>query len=314
MTDSVGPVSIVVLTYKRPTDLSQLLPDLDAQIENTQRRDIEIVVVDNDPEASARQLVTGSASPRTRYVHEPAPGIAHARNRALDETSNARLLIFIDDDERPSETWLSSLLETHRRTGAAAVVGPVHPDYEVEPDPWIVAGGFFVRKQFPSGTKMPAAGTGNLLLDLADVRRLHLRFDERFGLTGGSDTLFTRALLRGGGDIIWCAEASVLDKVPVARLSRRWVLQRAYRSGNTWARTTVEPSQAGRGVTIARLQMTGQGSVRVVGGALRVVFGTVTRSSRHQARGGRTVARGLGMVSGAWGLAYQEYRRKARAQ
>lgn len=309
----IGPVSIVVLTYKRVADLTELLPLLAEQIEQAGHPDVEVVVVDNDPEGTACEVVTDPPRPGVRYVHEPAPGIAHARNRALDETSKAHLLIFIDDDERPLATWLSSMLGTYEANGSVGVVGPVLPDYEVDPDPWIVAGGFFVRKQFRSGTEMPAAGTGNLLLDLRQVRALGApRFDERFGITGGSDTLFTRTLVRAGGKLVWCEPAGVLDKVPAQRLTRRWVLSRAYRSGNTWSRTTLELVPPGATRVVARVRMSGKGVVRVGAGAVRVAYGTAIRSPRHQARGSRTVARGMGMVGGAWGLAYQEYRRKAK--
>ena len=68
-------------------------------------------------------------------------------------------------DERPRPGWLAALLDTYERTGAAGVTGPVYPDYEGEPDPWLVAAGIFIRKEYPDGTEMPAAGTGNLLLD-----------------------------------------------------------------------------------------------------------------------------------------------------
>ena len=181
--DSRRKISIVVLTYKRITDLAQLLPMLHRQLEDFDE-DFEIVVVDNDPAASAMPVVEADGSPSVRYVNEAAPGIAHARNRALDETRSSDLLIFIDDDERPLDSWLGAMLSAYRHSRPAGVTGPLYPDYETAPDPWLVAGGFFVRKEYPEGHLMPAAGTGNLLLDLEQVRAHDLRFDERFGLDG----------------------------------------------------------------------------------------------------------------------------------
>ncbi|MDG5711871.1 hypothetical protein N0Z45_19695, partial [Acinetobacter baumannii] len=78
--------------------------------------------------------------------------------------------------------------------------------------------------------------TTNLLLSGPVVRRLGLRFDERFGLSGGEDSLFTRALTGAGQRIVWCAEASVLEDVPADRATRSWVCRRALSSGNTAAR------------------------------------------------------------------------------
>jgi glycosyltransferase involved in cell wall biosynthesis len=309
MTNHLGRVSIVVLTYKRTDDLSELLPLLHAQIEGVNHDDFEILVVDNDPDASARPIVASDLSPRTRYVNEPSPGIAHARNRALDETSGSRLLIFIDDDERPLDAWLESMLSAYGASRPAGVTGPLYPEYEMPPDEWIVAGGFFVRKLYPEGYLMPAAGTGNLLLDLDQVGAAGLRFDTRFGLTGGSDTLFTRKLIKSGGRIVWAAGAGLIDKVPGQRLSKRWVLRRFYRVGNTWSRSSVELADPGVRRFATRLRLTGLGAGRLCYGAVRTVFGSLSRSKKHQARGMRAVRRGLGMIAGAWGSAYEEYRR-----
>jgi succinoglycan biosynthesis protein ExoM len=250
-------------------------------------------------------------SPRVRYVHEPAPGIAHARNRALAETVDDQLLIFLDDDERPLDGWLAAMLDAYARHRPAAVTGPLYPEYETEPDPWLEAGGFFVRREFPDGHRVPAAGSGNLLLDLTEVRRLGLRFDERFGLTGGSDTLFTRQLIARGGVVVFAPRAGVIDKVPASRMTRRWTLRRQYRVGTTWSRTAVELAPPGTRRLVTRLRLTAGGGARVGVGALRHVLGRATGSLTHQARGSRTLRRGLGMAAGAWGGTLTEYSRPA---
>lgn len=311
--DVLGPIVIAVLTYKRPEDLPALLPQLLEQTE-TVGEDVTVLVVDNDAEESARVTVAALALDRVTYVVEPRPGIAAARNRALAEVPHAHLLIFIDDDERPEPGWLSALLDCYRRERSAAVAGPVVPDAVGLDDPWIVAGGFFVRKRHPTGTEVEAASTANLLLDLRQLAELGaFRFDEKFSLTGGSDTLFTRRLTRAGGRIVWCDEASVVDHIRIQRLNRRWVLQRHFRAGNSWSRTTVELEPGPLSRLGVRLRLTVLGLVRIVLGSLRTAFGTVTRSLRHQARGSRTAARGTGMVLGAWGGVYIEYRRKDAA-
>lgn len=311
MAQTQNSVGIAVLTYRRPEDLAELLPRLDRQIAEITDHDIEIVIVDNDPDASAHQVVDEHAgAAQIRYVHEPRPGISSARNRALDECDEHRLLIFIDDDERPLDEWLSTMLRTWQDTSAAAVTGPVYPDYAHPPEEWLEAGAFFVRKTYPDGQSMPAAGSGNLLLDLDQVRRLDLRFDERFSMTGGSDTLFTRQLIAGGGKIVYAASAGVVDKVPEQRMTREWVLQRRYRVGNSWSRTAVELAAPGATRLGTRLMLTGRGGIRIGYGVLRSAAGKVRRSAKDDAMGLRAYYRGLGMVAGAWGGVYVEYRRK----
>lgn len=315
---TAGGIVIAVLTYRRPEDIAVALPRLAAQAgadaSGGAGAAATVLVIDNDPAASAREVVEQLAGTlpagMVRYVHEPKPGIAAARNRALAEAGSGGLLVFIDDDETPSERWLAQLVELQRSSGAAAVVGPVISEYEHEPEPWIEAGRFFRRRRLPTGARLDVAATNNLLLDLRQVRELQLSFDERFGLSGGSDTLFTRQLVQRGGTMLWCDEAVVVDRVPASRLTRGWVLRRALRSGNSATRVSLEL----RGNAAARLTARGSalasGGLRLLGGSARLAAGFATGSEAQKAMGLRTAARGLGMASGAFGYVYSEYRRK----
>lgn len=308
MTAEPSPlVTIAVLTYQRPADLREALPTLVGQAESV-NPPAEVLVIDNDPEGSARDSVSTYPSERVRYVHEPTPGIAAARNRAMVECSRD-LLVFIDDDERPTEGWLNLLTEKYLEDRPAGVVGPVVSRYEEELDPWIGAGRFFERLRHPTGTQLAAAATNNLLLDLAQVMAMGVTFDERLGLSGGSDNLFTRELVRRGGRLIWCDEAAVIDVVPASRLTRSWVLRRAFRTGNTEARVSVELAQGPAERFRARARETGRGLLRLTGGSVRWLNGALTGSVGQRARGRRTLARGMGIVAGGYGLIYSEYRR-----
>ena len=306
-----APLVIAVLTYKRPEDLDIALPRL---LDQARRSPMptQVLVIDNDPDGGARDVVEGRQDPALIYVHEPRPGIAAARNRALREASrNAGLLVFIDDDEVPSEDWLSLLVKLHKEAGAAAVVGPVLSEYAVTPAPWIAAGEFFNRRRLVTGSRTTVAATNNLLLDLAQIQSLGLEFDERFGLSGGSDTLFSRQLVQAGGVILWCDEATVVDRVPESRLTRSWVLRRAFRSGNCLSRVRLVTTFGGTAKLRARIQLMMRGIVRLGGGSARSLLGMVTGSKRQSAKGQRTAARGAGIVLGAFGYVYSEYKRSA---
>ena len=306
---------MVVLTYRRRRQVLSLLPLLLAQAADASVRTgvgARVLVIDNNADEEDRTGViqlTGVWSVPLVYVHEPRPGIPAARNRALDACSDSDLLVFIDDDEEPTPGWLVALLRTHARTAASAVVGAIVPSYEATPSPWVLAGRFFERPRHPTGTPVRAAATSNLLLDLKVTRALGLRFDERLGLCGGDDTLFTRSLVRLGGSIIWCDEAVVVDLVPRARARMSWVLARALRSGNTWALTALllETDRRGR----ARVRV-----VSAVGGCARLAWGlgmttaaSLVPNRARRASGARTAARGAGMALGAAGIAYLEYLR-----
>ena len=307
-----GPNLVVaVLTYRRPDDLASVIPAVLAEMDGAPCR-AWMLVVDNDPQGSAMPTDGPRPGWPVVFVHEPEPGIAAARNRALDEgeAAGADLLVFLDDDERPEPGWLSAPLTSWEEGRPACVVGPVISTYAVEPEAWIVEGGFFNRRRLDTGTEVDVAATNNLLLDLGQLKPMGLRFDPAFGVTGGSDTLFTRQIHQAGGRMVWCDEARVLDVVPSGRLTRRWVLRRQMRTGNSASRVSlaIEP----RAVRRAQLRavLTVRGAARVAGGASRWVAGAVGRSTRHRACGAKTLARGLGMAGGAWGLSVSEYRRR----
>lgn len=307
---SVSAVTVAMLTYRRPDDLMAAVPAVLEQFEEVDLP-VRLLVVDNDPDAGAAECVAALSHERLEYVHEPSPGIVAARNRAMTETPARSLLIFIDDDERPTDGWLAALVATFRRYPCAAVVGPVISRFDGPVDDWISAGRFFDRRRMPTGTHTDVAATNNLLLDLDRVRALGLQFDEAFGQSGGSDTLFTRQLARAGGAMVWCDEAIVFDVVPASRLTRDWVLHRAFRSGNSWTRTSLALSTTASERWLTRLDALGRGGVRIAAGLARFSVGWAARSKVHQARGLRTCARGCGLAAAAVGYHYHEYRRES---
>ncbi|MHA3703893.1 glycosyltransferase family 2 protein [Jatrophihabitans sp. YIM 134969] len=297
-------VVVAIVSYRRPDDLRTALA---AVVPEARRLDppAGVLVVDNDPEGSARDVA--AAVDGVGYVVEPAPGIAAARNRAMDHSAGSRFLVWLDDDEHPEPGWLAALVGTARSTGAAAVAGPVVSVFDTAPDAWVSAGRFFDRRRLPTGTRIDQAATNNLLLDRDQLDGL--RFDPAFGLTGGSDTLFTRTLARRGRLLVWCDEAVVLDRVPADRVSRSWVVRRAFRMSNTGVRVDlVLAGGTGARLTV-RARDAARGLTRVAGGSARMLLGVVRRSPGDRVRGLRTVVRGAGMVSAATGYVYAEYRR-----
>ena len=311
-------LTVAVLTYLRNAYLAELLPALVEQAGSVAgRARVRILVVDNDPAGGAERTAravrpagaeSDGAGPEIVYVHEPEPGIVAGRNRALDESGRERLLVFIDDDELPRPGWLAALLDARERHGCAAVTGPTPPVFETAPDPWVTACGTFDSWEAADGARVRSADTGNLLLDLGRVRALSLRFDPRYGLTGGEDSLFTRSLTLAGEEIRFAAGAVVDKRVPARRARRDWVLRRAHRSGSTWARVRIDTAPRARAAL--RLGYAVKGLARAGReGALALLAragGDVASRAVHEvgARGG------LGMVVGALGGSVAEYGRK----
>ena len=336
-------LTIAMLTYRRNDYLAQVIPELLAQADDVcdAQTTASVLIVDNDPQAGARAVVeaaraalaggqseaaesSGAAdsdaavTSRLVYVHEPEPGIVAGRNRALSQAHGSDALVFIDDDEIPSPGWLKALVSTWRAQGCAAVTGPTPPTFEVAPSAWVVASGAFDSWEAADGAQVRSADTGNLLLDLAVVEGLGLRFDPRYGLTGGEDSLFTRQLTRAGGVIRFAAGAVVTKRVPAARARRTWVLERSLRSGSSWSRVRIDTAAPDGGASgrLARLRLRlgygakGLAKAGIDGARAGVarIRGDVPAQARYEvsSRGG------LGMVVGALGVHVREYGRPRR--
>lgn len=284
-------------------------------LELDSRDGVRIVVVDNDPEESGR--ATAVAGPRAvpiEYVVEAKPGIAAARNRALDACADSRLLAFIDDDEVPAQGWLTALLAAWRTFQADAVMGRVISLLPDEVDPWIPAGGFFERPVHATGTRLDAAATFNVLVDLDTVRRFALRFDESLGLSGGEDTIFFRQLVRAGGTIVACEESVATDPLDGERATRRWVHRRAISQGSVLQTTRLRLASSRSARFLTRAQGIAGGFARIGAGCGLVMVGVATWSLARRARGSRMVLRGCGVLIASLGLRYRTYRRTDRVR
>lgn len=300
-------VLVTIPSYRRPDRLARLLTAVGVQRDDLLPTRVDILVIDNDPDRSA---VDAARAGGARYCHEPRHGLAAVRNRALEEAvrAGADALVFVDDDEVPADGWLRTLAVPWTAGDADLVSGRVESEFDVPPEPWITAGGFFRRVRFAAGERMPAAPTNNLLIDLGIVQTTGIRFDEDFGRTGGEDIHFTSALTRRGARIVAAPDALVVDHVPADRATRGWVLRRAFRVGTTTARCDIDLTAGTGRKVIRRARWIAAGVARTIAGGGRWALGAVTRSTVHSARGARLAARGLGMAAGGCGVRYLEYR------
>lgn len=233
-------VSICVCTYRRDT-LRDTLASL-ARLTMPPGTDIEVVVVDNDGDCSARSMVSGfadSAPFPVVYAAESRKGLSFARNRGL-ETAKGQWIALLDDDEVAASDWLARLLETAERFRADAVVGTVLPEFEGLPPAWIVRSRFFDRSLPPAGTKigMGIALSGNALLRVDFLREHNLLFDTDFNFTGGEDSDFFRRFTDLGGTVVSAPEAVVREFVPTQRMTAEHLSKVSLWIGEIYARLT----------------------------------------------------------------------------
>lgn len=226
-------ISVCVCTYKRPRQLRQLLHSIERQA-TTGLFDFSIVVVDNDANKSARNVIEmwrERSNISILYGVEPQQNIALARNACV-AMANGELVAFVDDDEEPSTDWLSRLYEALTEYAADGVIGPVLPRFGENAPSWAVKGGVFRRPSFRTGEVMhwSAAGIGNALLKREVLRELDGPFRPQFGAGGEDQDLFRRAIDRGRV-FVWSAEALCHEPVLPERTTIRFQLRRALLRG-----------------------------------------------------------------------------------
>lgn len=121
-------VSVVVCTSNRPVYLKRTLESV---LDGT-HRELELIVVDNAPRSDETETIVRSIEDsRVRYVVEPTPGLARARNCGVDHAS-FDTIAFTDDDVLADPRWLESLLAGFARSDAVGCVTGVVPPAELE--------------------------------------------------------------------------------------------------------------------------------------------------------------------------------------
>jgi hypothetical protein len=289
----MADVAIIVPTLRRPESLERALRSLFAQT-GVGDRVSEIVVVDNDPAASAAAGVEalGRLAPwPLLYVHAPRPGVATARNAGLAAT-RASLIAFLDDDEAASPGWLAALLKAHETTGADAVFGPITgraPEASAWLMPYLER---FFGREGPARTGLIETpyGCGNSLMVRAVALPGPAPFDPTADQAGGEDDALFAALKARGGRFGWAADAMVEEFAPAHRATLKYALARAFAYGQGPSQTAAARRDW---PAVVRWMVIGAGQA-VVWGAVAAAL-TLARSPKRAELYDRT-ARGVGKL------------------
>lgn len=225
--------SVVITTFRRTAMLAEALAALLPQVRG---RAAEIIVVDNCPDASARQVVQNLDDAALNHLHEPRPGVVHARNRGVAAAKGA-YVIFLDDDEIPDSGWLDAWL-VHADGCTDASFGRVVPR-PLGPCPSDLAeqvGHIFSRDMHrPAGADISASwaylGTGNAMFHKTRCLGAAEPFDARFNARGGEDVWLIRGLVREGRRLLWNPDAVVDELVPEDRMTLPSLRSRRFNQG-----------------------------------------------------------------------------------
>lgn len=209
-------------------------------------RDYEVVVVDNASiDATGRVLweLQGRYGRRLRVCREQRTGLSHARNLAL-AVAGAPIVAFIDADAVADPGWHEGILAAFRQAGPVAVVGgPVRIPWDqprprwwsrrldealnaYEPGRHPMTLGY---PRYPYGTnfalRVDAAGAvGGFATALGRCGRT---------LAAGEEGELCLRLAQAGWEIRFAPDVVVHHRTLPERLSRRYILRRAFHHGRS---------------------------------------------------------------------------------
>ena len=232
-------VTVAIPSFRRPRGLERLLLALE-KLETSAH--VSVLVADND--AEGREGLALCETLRTRGYRWPLTcivaeerGIAQARNALVEHVlaeGRADFVAMLDDDEWPDPQWLEAFLRVQQQTGADALHGAVLRAFESAPTPAAENCHGIAPMRERTGLVPMIDSTSSVLIRRACFEglakallrsqfRAHRRRRPR--LLRASETARNALRLgRRGYRHSW---------VPVSRASFGWVLQRAYRTGNS---------------------------------------------------------------------------------
>jgi glycosyltransferase involved in cell wall biosynthesis len=127
-------VSIIVGTKNRAASLDRALASI-----LSLSGSFELIVSDNASTDETRACIERwcGRDDRVRYVYEPRPGVAHARNTAV-AIARAPIVAFLDDDEEATPEWLAAVTGAFdQHPEIEAIGGPLLPVWATPPPAWL---------------------------------------------------------------------------------------------------------------------------------------------------------------------------------
>lgn len=297
-------VCLYVCTFRRNEPLRRLLRSLAVSARRAgPRASIAVVVVDDNPDGSARPVLEEFGTTFERgihYRHSGAQNISRARNMGLDAAMEiGSWVMMTDDDVVVPEDWFERYLDIQARTGADAVTGPLLLTFDRDSPPWLRSQPFATVGLMPGDEERSTdiCATGNSMVSTAWLRdHPDIRFDRDLGEAGGEDMVFYRRATEAGLDARYSAGVAVQALEPPERARYRYQLYRALWIGNSQFVTNHRTQAATR----ARLLL--RGGRRAVAGIRRPI-GRLRKGEAPQWRfAGAQIAEGVGLVLGAGGV------------
>lgn len=197
-------VAVVVCSRDRPEMLEEALNAILAVTPT----EVEVLVVDSGSRTAATRMVARRAG--VDCLRSDLPGLSIARNLGW-RSSDRAVVVYTDDDCRPTEGWIDLLLGPFSDPSVGAVTGRMlAQEHRAAPPPYHRA----VRyDRIPDGLD---AGHGALMAFRRDTLERLGGFDDVLGagraLAGAEDLDMFCRVIADGGVVMHCAEAVVVHE------------------------------------------------------------------------------------------------------
>lgn len=233
-------VDVAICTFNRSRFLRICLDALLPQFNDEYSRRVGVLVIDNNCTDDTARMVSElqRTYPFIRYLQEPKQGLSNARNCG-ERNSEAQYICYLDDDGKPGEAYLETLVRILSEENPDFAGGPILPYYLSERPAWF-KDEFEIRRHAP-GTGFfdcPISG-GNFVVRLSLLRELG-GFAPHLGMVGNKVRLgeerelierYRRRCSEAERRIYYAQSLFIYHYVPPVKMTMRYMLGRAYQSG-----------------------------------------------------------------------------------
>lgn len=227
--------TVAICTWNRARLLEQTLGSLQ-KLRVSPGISWDVLVVDNNCSDDTAAVADGFASSLPiRRVVEPTPGLSHARNRAVAE-STGDLIVFADDDVLVDPDWLTEYARAAVSFPEAGVFGgTIEPWFATEPPAWISRHfprleGIYAIRRLGAETRELGESEEIYGANMAFRRGVleRLRFDPTLGrrhgeMIHGEETDLLVRVREAGWSAVWVGSARVRHYIPAERMTSGYV-------------------------------------------------------------------------------------------
>lgn len=237
--------SVIICTYNRSDLLEESLLSVCRQ--DLADDQYEILVVDNNSIDNTRQVVqnvAASSKVKISYIFEKRQGLSFARNSGID-AAQGEIVVFTDDDIEAEPQWLRKTVAIFSSPEVACAGGPIRPLWPHEKPQWLDTEreGFLTISEFEAARETGRFSYPNYPwgANIAFRRTVFKEigvFPTDLGRIGASllsneELNLCKRIEAAGYLISFAPEAVIHHKIPAQRMTKSWMMHRAYWQGRS---------------------------------------------------------------------------------